>query len=179
MKGAMEVASLLGVDDADFYRAISDFSGASKRLELVDESEDWAFYKDFAHAPSKLKATTSALKAQFPDRQLIACMELHTFSSLNKKFLPLYDGAMKDADRALVYFNPKVVEHKRLPPVSADEVKAAFNTENVEVYTDSAALISALKSISWHEKTLLMMSSGNFDGINFEKFGAEIRQSLT
>lgn len=178
MKGAMEVAALLGVSDADFYSAICDFTGASKRLELVMEAPDWVFYKDFAHAPSKLKATTSALKAQFPERQLIACMELHTFSSLNKKFLPLYEGAMKDADRALVYFNPKVVEHKRLPAVLPEEVAAAFATENVEIFTDSAELLTALRAVSWRDKTLLMMSSGNFDGIDFGKLGSEIKQTL-
>lgn len=178
LNGALEVAKLLGISQSDFYTAISDFTGASKRLERVAETKSWVFYKDFAHAPSKLKATTSALKAQFPERELVACMELHTFSSLNRKFLPLYEGAMKDADRALVYFNPKVVEHKRLPEISAEEVRTAFATENVEVFTDSGKLLKVIQDIEWDGKTLLMMSSGNFDGIDFGKLGEEITTSL-
>jgi UDP-N-acetylmuramate: L-alanyl-gamma-D-glutamyl-meso-diaminopimelate ligase len=174
ISGAMQVLRLMGLNNDLIYRAISTFSGASKRLELVHERDGFVFYKDFAHAPSKLKATTAALKAQFPDRALIACMELHTFSSLNKKFLPLYEGAMAAADRALVYFNPKVLEHKRLEPLSPDEVKDAFASENVEVYTDTAQLQATLKSIAWKEKNLLMMSSGNFDGLDFTALSAEL-----
>jgi UDP-N-acetylmuramate: L-alanyl-gamma-D-glutamyl-meso-diaminopimelate ligase len=170
----MEICRSLKIEPIDFLTAIADFTGASKRLEKVAESESSVFYKDFAHAPSKLKATTSALKEQFPDRELIACMELHTFSSLNKKFLPQYDGTMAKADRALIYFSPEVVEHKRLETLSAEEVNTAFGGTNVEVFTDSVALLAELKSINWKNKNLLMMSSGNFDGIDFQEVGEQL-----
>ena len=178
LNGALTVAELAGIDKSEFYKAIRTFTGASKRLEKVAETDDWVFYKDFAHAPSKLRATTAALKGQFPERALIACMELHTFSSLNKTFLPLYNGSMKDADHAFVYFNPAVVAHKRLPEVSVTEVEKAFASSNIRVFTELKTLLAALRNISWKGKTLLMMSSGNFDGLDFDQFGAEIMRTL-
>ena len=131
-------------------------------------------YKDFAHSPSKLKATTQALKTQFPERELIACMELHTFSSLNKEFLSQYDGAMKNADKAYVYYSPKTLAHKKLQNLSPEEVKQAFNSDNITVFTDSKELVGNLKTNNWHNKNLLMMSSGNFDGVNFAELGEEL-----
>jgi UDP-N-acetylmuramate: L-alanyl-gamma-D-glutamyl-meso-diaminopimelate ligase len=131
-------------------------------------------YKDFAHSPSKLKATTQALKTQFPERELIACMELHTFSSLNKEFLGQYDGAMKNADKAYVYYSPKTLAHKKLQDLSPDEVKAAFNSDNITVFTDSNDLVNTLRTNNWQNKNLLMMSSGNFDGVDFDKLGEEL-----
>jgi UDP-N-acetylmuramate: L-alanyl-gamma-D-glutamyl-meso-diaminopimelate ligase len=172
--GALEICRALNIKPADFLNAIADFKGASKRLEKVAENNHSVFYKDFAHAPSKLRATTAALKEQFPERELIACMELHTFSSLNKNFLPQYADTMSKADRALIYFSPEVVAHKRLESLSEGEVKVAFGGENVEVFTDSNQLLSELKSISWKGKNLLMMSSGNFDGIDFAEVGKEL-----
>jgi len=172
--GAMEICRALKIEPTDFLRATASFTGASKRLEKVGETETSVFYKDFAHAPSKLRATTSALKEQFPERELIACMELHTFSSLNKKFLPQYAGTMSKADRALIYFSPDVVKHKRLESLSAQEVKAAFGGTNVEIFTDSSALLSELQSINWESKNLLMMSSGNFDGIDFKTVAQQL-----
>jgi len=172
--GAMEICGLLGIGEESFLGALSDFTGASKRLEKVAETEGAVFYKDFAHAPSKLKATTSALKNQFPGRELIACMELHTFSSLNKKFLPQYADSMSAASRAFVYFNPKVVAHKKLEELSKAEVAEAFGGDNVEVFTDSQELLDRLKNESWVGKNLLMMSSGNFDGIDFDQLGEEL-----
>ena len=174
LNGAMEVCRALGIGPEAFFGAITDFSGASKRLEKVAESDFSVFYKDFAHAPSKLKATTSALKQQYPDRQLVACMELHTFSSLNKKFLPQYDGSMAAADRALVYFSPEVVSHKNLESLSDEEVRAAFGGDNVEVFTDSHELRNELCQMEWANRNLLMMSSGNFDGIDFRALGAKL-----
>ena len=131
--------------------------------------DDAFLYKDFAHSPSKLKATTSALKKQFPNRQLVACMELHTFSSLNKKFLKQYDGSMKEADLAIIYYSPKTIKHKKLEAISKNEVIAAFNSSNIEVITDSSNLLEKLNGISWKNKNLLLMSSGNFGGLDFNK----------
>lgn len=174
LSGALEICRALKIDPNDFLESVSDFTGAAKRLEKVTETKSSVFYKDFAHAPSKLRATTAALKEQFPERELIACMELHTFSSLNKQFLPQYKDTMEKADRALIYFSPEVVAHKRLQALSENEVKAAFGGENVEVFTDSTELIAELKRIDWNGKNLLMMSSGNFDGVDFPDLAEKI-----
>jgi len=169
LSGAKLVCNRLGITDKDFYKAISNFAGASNRLELIKETENSVIYKDFAHSPSKLKATTSALKKQFPNRQLVACMELHTFSSLNKKFLKQYDGSMKEADLAIIYYSPKTIKHKKLEAISKNEVIAAFNSSNIEVITDSSNLLEKLNGISWKNKNLLLMSSGNFGGLDLKK----------
>lgn len=174
LNGALLVCKEVGVSQADFYTAIGSFSGASKRLELVKKTASSVMYKDFAHSPSKLKATTQALKTQFPKRELIACMELHTFSSLNKEFLNQYDGAMKNADKAFVYYSPKTLAHKRLQDLSPEEVKNAFNSNNITVFTDSNDLVKALKTNNWQNKNLLMMSSGNFDGVDFDELAKEL-----
>jgi UDP-N-acetylmuramate: L-alanyl-gamma-D-glutamyl-meso-diaminopimelate ligase len=168
------VCNELGISDDQFYIAIASFQGASKRLELVKQTNDALMYKDFAHSPSKLKATTTALKRQFPERELIACMELHTFSSLNREFLLQYQGAMSNADRALVYYDPKVIENKQLAPISKEEVADAFATSNVEVYTESNSIIDELRKLKWTGKNLLMMSSGNFNGVDFMKLAEEL-----
>ena len=172
--GAWNILKLMGLDDHKILESFQDFSGASKRLELIKRTETSAVYKDFAHSPSKLEATTQAVKDQFTDRQLIACMELHTFSSLNKEFLSHYKGSMDKADRAMVYFNPHTLEHKKLPAISKEEVKAGFGNNNVEVYDNSDELIQELKSIDWKNKNLLLMTSGNFNGLNLDKFGQEL-----
>ena len=131
-------------------------------------------YRDFAHSPSKLKATVQAVREHHPDKQLIACMELHTFSSLMADFLPQYKGCMAEADKAFVYFNPHVIEHKRLTPITADEVRQAFGTENVEVFTSSAGLQERLRRLNYRNSVLLLMSSGTFDGIDSRSFAGEL-----
>lgn len=168
LEGARRVCEQIGVKPKEFYQAISSFTGASNRLETIGKNEDTIVFKDFAHSPSKLKATTSAVKEQFHDRKLIACMELHTFSSLNAAFLKEYRGAMDRADVAIVYFNPHTIEHKRLEPISVDQVKQAFAREDIEVYTDSSQLLNRLYEEKWDSKNLLLMSSGNFDGVVYK-----------
>lgn len=173
MGGAWEVCHTLGITGKEFTEAISNFKGAARRLQLVARNEVSNIYWDFAHSPSKLVATIQAVKEQFPMRKLVACMELHTFSSLTKEFLKEYKGAMDKADVRKVYFNPHVLEHKRLPAISADEVKNYFGGD-VEVYTDSAKMIDSLKKMTWENTNLLMMSSGNFDGVNVKNFAEEL-----
>lgn len=173
IEGARLVCRELGISDVQFYEAITSFTGSSRRLEVVAENDETTVYYDFAHSPSKLKATTLAVKSQFDSRELIAVMELHTFSSLKKEFLPHYNGAMDAADRAMVYFNPKTIEHKQLEPISANQVKEAFGG-NVEVFTDSDALFKMLSSMEWKGKNLLIMSSGNFSGKNIKEFGESL-----
>jgi UDP-N-acetylmuramate: L-alanyl-gamma-D-glutamyl-meso-diaminopimelate ligase len=164
----------VGITDARFYEAISSFSGAAKRLELVSKNDVTAVYKDFAHSPSKLKATIQAVKKQFPDRKLIACMELHTFSSLNQEFLDQYKGSMELADEAIVYFNPHTIEHKKLKPITREQVQQAFDRKNIEVVTDSREVINTLLKIDFRNKNLLLMSSGNFDGMDFKDLSNKI-----
>ncbi|MCC7331212.1 MAG: peptidoglycan synthetase [Flavobacteriales bacterium] len=174
IEGARLVCNQLKIDDTQFYEAIQSFKGAAKRLELIAKSTNTAIYKDFAHSPSKLKATTEAVKKQYPKRKLIACMELHTFSSLNKNFLSEYKNSMENADEAFVYYNPHTIEHKKLSPITSDEVKNAFGTQNVKVYNNSNDLFDHLKSKNYNETVLLLMSSGNFDGINLNDFGKKL-----
>lgn len=174
INGARLVCNELGIDDKDFYTAISSFSGASKRLELVAENEFTTVFKDFAHSPSKLSATTKAVKEQFPDRVLVGCIELHTYSSLNEKFLSHYKGCMDAVDVPKVYFNPHTIKLKRLPAITKDQVKEAFANSGIEVYTDSKKLLNDLLAMNWKNKNLLMMSSGNFDGIDFGELGKKV-----
>ena len=179
LQAAALACEQIGIKREDFYREIATFTGASNRLEFIDEIGDNVAYKDFAHSPSKLRATVNAVREHYPEKQLVACMELHTFSSLMADFLPQYEGCMEKADKALVYFNPKVLEHKKLPPISAEEVRKAFGTENVEVFTDSQLLQARLREIEYKNTALLMMSSGNFDGVNIPEFAKELISSNT
>ena len=174
LNGARLICNRMGVSDEKFYEAISSFKGASKRLELVAKNDQCAVFKDFAHSPSKLNATIKAVKEQFPERKLIACMELHTFSSLSKEFLSHYRGTMSEADTAIVYFSPHALELKRLPAISVDQVKEGFGDGNIKIFTDSKEMLKELLSIDWKNKNLLMMSSGNFDGISFDDLGKTI-----
>lgn len=173
IEGARLICNKLGIENAKFYAAITSFKGSSRRLEVVAENDESTIFYDFAHSPSKLKATTEAVKSQFENRELVAVMELHTFSSLKKEFLPHYKGAMDAADKALVYFNPKTIEHKQLEPISPDEVKKAFGGK-VEVYTSADQLFELLAKTSWKEKNLLIMSSGNFSGKNIKEFAGTL-----
>ncbi len=175
----------VGVTDEQFDEAIATFEGASKRLELVKKNDTCAVYKDFAHAPSKLRATIHAMREQYPDRRLVACMELHTFSSLTQEFLQQYAHSMDEADVRYVYFSQHALQLKKLPPLNPDEVKAAFEgtmdnagkmpaLHPVGVFTDSAAMVAKVKAMDWQNANLLMMSSGNFDGIDFAALADEI-----
>jgi len=175
ISGAKNICNLAGVNDNMFYDAIKHFGGAAKRLQTLKTNKNTDVFLDFAHSPSKLKATINAVKEQYKDRELIACMELHTFSSLKKEFLPQYKNTMKSADKAFVYFNPETIKHKRLEEISKEQVKNAFASENVEVFIDSNKLVEKLLSINYNEKNLLLMSSGNFDGINFKEFVKKIK----
>jgi UDP-N-acetylmuramate: L-alanyl-gamma-D-glutamyl-meso-diaminopimelate ligase len=143
-------------------------------MELVKANDHSAFYKDFAHSPSKLKATTSALKNQFPARKLVACMELHTYSSLNAEFLKLYSQSMFAADIAYVYYNLETIKHKRLDIITEKDVYNAFGTPNVKVFTSSDNLQNQLFSENWDNSNLLMMSSGNFDVLDFDSIANKI-----
>lgn len=173
LMGAMYLAKEIGIDENQFLTAMHNFTGAGKRLQKVVEKEDFVMYKDFAHSPSKLKATTKAVKEKYANRKVIACMELHTFSSLKKEFLPHYKDAMKAADEAIVYFSPEVVAHKKLEPISKELVFDGFGG-GVVVLNETEEVLREIRSKSWDNSVLLMMSSGNFDGINYDALGEEL-----
>jgi len=168
LEGARLICNQLGIPNPLFFKAIENFTGASKRLETVFNNENSALFKDFAHSPSKLKATVAAVKEQFPERKLVACMELHTFSSLNPEFLKEYAGCMDEADVPIVYYNQHTLEMKRMPNLSPEQVKAAFGKDSVIVITEKDKLVELLQSLHWQGSNLLMMSSGSFDGLDWE-----------
>ncbi|WP_443632461.1 Mur ligase family protein [Candidatus Marifrigoribacter sp. Uisw_064] len=169
LAGAKWICQQMGVDEADFYEAISTFQGASKRLEKIAESTTSISYKDFAHSPSKVKATTEALKAQFPTRKLIACLELHTYSSLNPKFLTEYKGALDAADVAVVFYSPHAVEIKKLEAISSQQIADAFQREDLVIFTEPKGFKDFLFSQEFNESSLLLMSSGDYGGLDFEE----------
>ncbi len=174
IEGARLVCRELGVDAASFYGAIRSFGGASKRLELVARNENTSVYKDFAHSPSKLKATAEAVRKQYPGRKLVACIELHTFSSLSEKFLAHYRGTLSGADTGIVYFSPHALSLKRLPALTKEQVAGAFGGDNIRVFTEPGELNAFLMGMDWAGRNLLMMSSGNFDGLRVEDIGKRI-----
>jgi len=174
MMAALNVCLELGIEEVDFYQAIQNFSGAAKRLEEIARSEQTVVYKDFAHSPSKLKATSAAVKKQYPDKKVIACMELHTFSSLNKTFLQEYSGCMSSTDEAIVFFNPKTIQHKGLENITKHEVKAAFLPSKVTVYDQAVEVTTYLKSQNLKNSVVVLMTSGNFDGLNLNEFAKEL-----
>ena len=169
LKAAYLVCKELGIADKDFFKAIKTFKGAAKRLQLLCKKNGSTAYLDFAHAPSKVAATVAALKSKQSKQKLVACLELHTFSSLNRKFLKEYNGSMAKADKAIVYFSEHTLKMKKLPILSTEEVKAAFKHPNIEVFTDNQKLLKALKRFKWKDKQLLMMSSGTFNGLDLKK----------
>ncbi len=177
ISGAKAVLARIGIEDKRFYEAIQSFKGAANRLEVVGKNEKTAIFRDFAHAPSKLKATTNAVKHQFAKRQVIACLELHTFSSLNKEFLKQYKDTFEDADIAIVYYSPKTIAHKKLEPISEAEVKAAFNRKDLLVYTENEPLQQFLANQQWTDKNLLLMTSGTFNGLDLKQLSQQILQN--
>jgi UDP-N-acetylmuramate: L-alanyl-gamma-D-glutamyl-meso-diaminopimelate ligase len=174
MMAALNVCLELGIEEDVFYKAIQSFSGAAKRLEEIARSEKTVVYKDFAHSPSKLKATSAAVKKQYQDKKVIACMELHTFSSLNKTFLREYSGCMSATDEAIVFFNPKTIQHKGLEIITKQDVEKAFLPSKVTVYDDASLVTTYLKAQNLVNTVVLLMTSGNFDGLNLNEFAQEL-----
>ena len=169
LAGAKWICQQIGIDENDFYEAISTFQGASKRLEKIAETDSAIAYKDFAHSPSKVLATTNALKNQYPDRKLIACLELHTYSSLNPEFLNQYKGTLAAADIAVVFYSPRAVEIKKLQAISHQQIMDAFQNEDLIVYTNPSEFKDFLFSQKFSNTSLLLMSSGNYGGLDFDE----------
>ncbi|TAI49698.1 UDP-N-acetylmuramate--L-alanine ligase [Flagellimonas allohymeniacidonis] len=169
LAGAKWICQQMGVDEADFYEAIASFKGASKRLEKIAESSETVVYKDFAHSPSKVGATTKAVRDQYPNRKLIACLELHTYSSLNAEFLKEYKGTLDAADEALVFYSPEAVKIKRLDEVTSEQISAAFENSRLQVFTNPATFKERLFNLDLSNSALLLMSSGNYGGLDFSE----------
>jgi UDP-N-acetylmuramate: L-alanyl-gamma-D-glutamyl-meso-diaminopimelate ligase len=169
LAGAKWICQNMGVDEADFYEAIASFKGASKRLEKIAESKGKVAYKDFAHSPSKVSATTKAVKAQYPNRKLVACLELHTYSSLNAEFLKEYEGALDAADVAVVFYSPDAVKIKQLEEVSYDQIAQSFQRDDLIIYTNPAEFKDFLFNYDLNNSALLLMSSGNYGGLNIDE----------
>ena len=174
LNAAKLVCLQLGIDGAQFNIAISSFTGAAKRLELLNAENETNVYKDFAHSPSKLKATIEAVKVQFPARQLVACIELHTFSSLNKTFLEQYANTMIKSDIAIVYIDEKTFVQKKMEPFTQHDVQTAFNSKEILFFNNSALLEDYLLNINFYRTNLLLMSSGNFGGLDLTKLAREL-----
>jgi UDP-N-acetylmuramate: L-alanyl-gamma-D-glutamyl-meso-diaminopimelate ligase len=169
LAGAKWICQNMGIDEADFYEAIASFKGASKRLEKIAESAQKVAYKDFAHSPSKVAATTKAVKEQYPDRTLVACLELHTYSSLNAEFLKEYQGALDAADVAVVFYSPDAVKIKRLEEVTYEQIAQSFKRDDLIIYTSPQDFKAYLFGLNLDNSALLLMSSGNYGGLNFDE----------
>ena len=169
LAGAKWVCQHMGIDEEDFYEAIASFKGASKRLEKIAESSETVIYKDFAHSPSKVKATTEAVKKQYAQRDVIACLELHTYSSLNAEFLAEYNGALDKADKAVVFYSPHAVKIKQLDSVSEEQISNAFQRDDLIIFTNPSEFKEFLFSQNLHQSAVVLMSSGNYGGLDFEE----------
>ncbi len=174
LNGARLICEEIGVSSTDFYTSISTFKGAAKRLELVAKSTSSLFYKDFAHAPSKVAATTAALNEQYQERELVACLELHTFSSLNPTFLPEYQSTLAKADEAIIYLSEHARQIKQMDRIEESLIQNYFKHPSLKVIRDSSTLASELISKSWQDTNLLMMSSGTFDGLDLKEMAVKM-----
>ena len=174
LAGAKWICQHMGIDEDDFYEAISSFKGASKRLEKLAEHNGSVIFKDFAHAPSKVSATTRAVKEQYPDKTVMACLELHTYSSLNSAFLDEYQGSLEAADKAVVFYSPEAVALKKLDPIAPSDIRNAFLKQDLEVFTTPAEFASYLQNTSLKNTVLLFMSSGNYGGVDLEPVKARL-----
>lgn len=169
LAGAKWICQQMGVDEEDFYEAMTTFKGAAKRLEKMAEGDNKIAFKDFAHAPSKVRATVRAVREQYLDRKLLACLELHTYSSLNPEFLKQYEGTLDKVDQAVVFYSLDALKIKGLPEVTAQQIKDAFGREDIKVYTKAEDFQTFLYEYNFENTTLLLMSSGNYGNLDLEK----------
>jgi len=172
LAGAKWICQHMGVGEEEFYEAIESFKGANKRLEKIVESKDTVIFKDFAHSPSKVSATTNAVKNQYHNRKVIACLELHTYSSLNTEFLNEYEGALNAADETIVFYSPKAVAIKQLEEVSVTQIKTAFKRDDITVFTQPEDFKAYLFNLNFKNTAVVLMSSGNYGGLDFEEIKA-------
>ena len=174
INGAKELLKKIGISTEQFYKAIQTFEGAAGRLEKVKENGSSVVFKDYAHAPSKVKASVRAVKELYPNREVVPCLELHTYSSLNKTYLPQYKDSLKGVNNAIVFFDPEKAKAKNLEVLAEGDIKAAFGNNTLTVFDDVKKLENFLLAQSWTNKNLLMMSSGNFAGFNIKTLADKI-----
>lgn len=176
ISAAKEACLACGVSEDDFYDAVQSFEGTSKRLQKLVENELGIAYLDFAHSPSKVKATVEAVASRFPEKAIVACLELHTYSSLSAGFLPLYKGTLDNASFPFVYYNPHAIKLKRLSQISKEEVKNAFGSTKINVYDNSAEMFSFIQKQNFSDVVYLFMSSGDFDGCDLQVLAERLLQ---
>lgn len=174
LNAAWFVCKELHIAAQNFVQSIASFAGAAKRLELIAENNETQVYRDFAHAPSKVKATIEALKQQHPGKKLIAVLELHTYSSLNENFMHEYNGAMDKADLAVVFYAKHALALKRMPPLPKQAVSNGFNKEGLLIMNEKEELWKWLNQQNYANTDLLLMSSGNYDGLDIFAFAETI-----
>ncbi len=174
ISGALCLCKDLGISDQQFYKAIQSFIGPEKRQQLLANGNNKAVYLDYAHAPTSVEATINAFRETYQKHSLVTCLELHTYSSLNKEYLPLYKGSLEKADRAFVYYNPKVLRSKRLPAIEPEELKDYFGKEDLNIYTDAGQMEEDLKNLGENTCVLLLMTSGNFSGLDLHHLAQEV-----
>lgn len=174
LSAAKEACLEAGINEDDFYEAVQSFEGTAKRLQKLIENQNGVAYLDFAHSPSKVKATVEAVSARYPGKHIISCLELHTYSSLNIDFLPHYSGTLDKATYPYVYFNPHVLKVKNMPSVTANEVKAAFGNKKLSVFDNSSEMFSFIQKQNYRDSVFLFMSSGDFDGFNLRKLAEKL-----
>ena len=165
INAARLVCKQLGVTDEQFYEAIGSFKGAARRLELLFESNGNFVFRDFAHAPSKLTATVKALREQYPEKYLIAVFELHTYSSLSEVFIDHYRDALKQADQAIVFYDPHAVAIKKLELMPDERIVEGFGRSDLKVVHNKAALLAMLEQGRKDNVVAALMSSGDFNGL--------------
>ena len=176
LSGAKWICQHMGIDEDDFYEAIASFIGASKRLEVVSKTRNSILFKDFAHSPSKVKATTRAVKEQYPERKLYSFVELHTFSSLSPHFLQQYSGSLEFADEAVVFYSPEALKQKKMDAVEKEEIYRSFQKDNLQVFTDPSEFKNHIENLNFENSALLFMSSGNYGGLDLKELGELLPQ---
>lgn len=174
LAGARSLLDIIGITKTQFYEAIPSFTGAYRRNNRLAANDHTAVYSDFAHAPSKLLATSSALKELHPKRKLTACYELHTFSSLNKNFLTNYKGTFNAPDEAIVFFDSQLIKEKNYPLISEEDIRVSFKRKDIKVFTDPSKLEAYLLEKDWTDHDLIFMSSGNFLGLDLASIASKI-----
>ena len=174
LSGAQWISQLMGLDAVEFYEAIPSFTGAAKRLEKISQGLTAVLYKDFAHAPSKVMATAKAVKDQFKGFEIQICLELHTYSSLDISFINQYKKTLSLADKAIIFYDPEALKIKNRSPISTEIIQAAFDHDFLKVITKTSSLEEYLFSQKYDNKILVMMSSGNFGGLDWNELKAII-----
>ena len=174
LSGAQWISQLMGLDAVEFYEAIPSFTGAAKRLEKISQGLTAVLYKDFAHAPSKVMATAKAVKDQFKGFEIQICLELHTYSSLDISFINQYKKTLSLADKAIIFYDPEALKIKNRSPISTEIIQAAFDHDCLKVITKTSSLEEYLFSQKYDNKIMVMMSSGNFGGLDWDELKALI-----